>query len=81
MHPQKALGPDDMPLLFFQHFWSICGEVVTTTVLEFLNHGVSAPDFNKMHIVLIPKSRHLRRLLIIDLLVYVMWCTKLLQKP
>ena len=57
MHPQKALGPDDMPPLFFQHFWSIYGEVVTTTVLEFLNHGVSPPNFNKMHIVLIPKVK------------------------
>ena len=57
MHPQKAPGPDDMPPLFFQHFWSICGEVVTSTVLDFLNHGVSPPNFNKTHIVLIPKVK------------------------
>ena len=55
MHPQKAPGPDGMPPLFFQHFWSISGEVVTKTVLDFLNLGVFPPNFNDTHIVLIPK--------------------------
>ena len=44
-----------MPPLFFQKFWPICGEVVSATVLDFLNHGISPPEFNKTHIVLIPK--------------------------
>ena len=57
MHPLKAPGLDGMTPLFFQHFWLICGEVVTTTVLDFLNHGVSPLDFNKTHIVLIPKVK------------------------
>ena len=55
MYPLKAPGPDGMPPLFFQQFWTICGEVVTATVLDFLNHGISPPEFNKTHIVLIPK--------------------------
>ena len=55
MHPQKALGPDSMPPLFFQHFWSISGEVVTKTVLDFHNLGVFPPNFNDIHIVSIPK--------------------------
>ena len=55
MHPQKALGPDGMPPLFFQHFWSISGDVVTKMVLDFLNLGVFPPNFNETHIVLIPK--------------------------
>ena len=61
MYLLKALGPDGMPPLFFQHFWSTCDEVVTSTVLDFLNHGMSPPNFNETHIVLIPKikeSRH-----------------------
>ena len=50
-----------MPPIFFQHFWSTCGEVVTSTVLDFLNHGMPLPNFNETPIVLIPKikeSRH-----------------------
>ena len=31
--------------------------MVITTVLEFLNHGVSPPYFNKMHIILILKVK------------------------
>ena len=57
MYPHKAPSPDDMPPLFFQQFWTICGEMVTTTILDFLNHGVSPPNFNKTHIVLIPKVK------------------------
>ncbi|KAK9984588.1 hypothetical protein SO802_034113 [Lithocarpus litseifolius] len=38
MYPLKAPSPDGMPPIVFQHFWSIWGEVVTTTVLDFLNH-------------------------------------------
>lgn len=55
MHPQKASGPDGMPPLFFQHFWSISGEEVTKMVLDFLNLGIFPPNFNETHIVLIPK--------------------------
>ena len=55
MYPLKAPGPDGMPPLFFQHFRNTCGEVVTSTVLDFLNHGMPPPNFNETHIVLIPK--------------------------
>ncbi|KAL0006597.1 hypothetical protein SO802_008099 [Lithocarpus litseifolius] len=41
MHPLRVLGPDGMPPLFFQYFWSTCGEVVTAMVLNFLNHDDS----------------------------------------
>ena len=57
MYPLKALGPDGMPLIFFHHFWNTCGAVVTTTVLEFHNHGMSPPNFNETHIVLILKIK------------------------
>ena len=33
MYPLKATGPDGMPPLFFQHFWSTYGAVVTKTVV------------------------------------------------
>ena len=57
MHPLKAPNPDGMPPLFFQHFWSTCGEVVTNTVLNFLNSCISPPNFNDNNIVLIPKVK------------------------
>ena len=57
MYPLKALGPDGMPPFFFQHFWSTSGAVVTNTVLNFLNFGISPPNFNDTNIVLIPKVK------------------------
>ena len=61
MHPLKAPGPDGMPPLFYQQFWPIVGDVVTKTILDFLNHGLSPPIFNETHIVLIPKVKEPKR--------------------
>ena len=57
MHPKKALGLDGMPPLFYQHYWFLVGNCVTKTVLYFLNHGISPPNFNETHVVLIPKIK------------------------
>ena len=43
MHPKKSPGPDGMPPLFYQHFWSLLGECVTNAVLDFLNLGIIPP--------------------------------------
>ena len=81
MYPLKASGSDGMPPLFFQHFWlKVCVEV-TTTVLDFLNSGISPPKFNETHIVLIGKCKGQRTSHNIDQSVYVMWFIRLLQKP
>lgn len=61
MQPSKAPGPDGMPPLFFQHFWPLVGNLVTKTVLDFLNHGVIPPKFNETHIVLVPKNNNPKR--------------------
>ena len=61
MYLLKALGPDGMPLLFFQHFWPTCGAVVSKMVLDFLNQGISPLNFNETHIVLIPKIKEPKR--------------------
>ena len=58
MHPTTAPGPNDMPLLFYKKFWSLSGDYVTQAVLNFLNHGITPPDFNDTHIVLIPKVKN-----------------------
>ncbi|KAL0011082.1 hypothetical protein SO802_006190 [Lithocarpus litseifolius] len=57
MHPSKAPGLDGMPPLFYQHFWGTVGESVTTTMLDFFNSGITPPNFNETHIVLIPKVK------------------------
>ena len=61
MHPMKALGPDGMPPLFYQHFWPTVKSIVIQTVLDFLNNGVAPPKFHETHIVLIPKIKNPER--------------------
>lgn len=58
MHPKKSHGPDGMPPFFYQHFWSLTGECVTKTVLDFSSHGIIPPKFNETHVVLIPKVKN-----------------------
>ncbi|XP_038717940.1 uncharacterized protein LOC120011012 [Tripterygium wilfordii] len=55
MAPTKAPGPDGMPALFYQKYWHIVGEVVTTAVLNFLNEGRFCDQINHTLLVLIPK--------------------------
>ena len=57
----KGPGPDGMPPLFYQHFWPTMGNVVTKTVLDFLNFGVIPHNFNETQIVLIPKVNRPQR--------------------
>lgn len=61
MHPLKAPGPDDMPHLFYQHFWPNVNAIVIKIVLDFLNHGVAPSNFHETHIVLIPKTKNPER--------------------
>ena len=62
MYPLKALGPDGMPHFFFQHFWSTSSMVVTKTVLDFFNFGISPPNFNDTHITLIPNIKEPKKI-------------------
>ena len=61
MYPLKAPGPDGMPPLFYQNFWPLIGNVVTKTVLDFLNSGIIPPNFNETHTVLVPKIEEPKR--------------------
>lgn len=51
----KALGPDDLPAMFYQRHWSLVKNDVCTVVRDFLD-GVATPkSFNDTIIVMIPK--------------------------
>ena len=61
MYPLKAPSLDGMPPPFFQKFWSTVGGVVTKTILDFLNLGITPTKFNETHIVLVPKTESPKR--------------------
>ena len=55
MVPLKALGPNGMPPLFYQHFWPVVDKDVTSSVLMWLNTGILPSPINHTFITLIPK--------------------------
>ena len=57
MEALKALGSDGMPPLFFQHYWKIIGDEVSTAVLNCLNLGCFPQSLNNTFITLIPKVK------------------------
>ena len=59
MAPLKARGLDGMPPIFFQHFWPLVGEEVTTTILQFLHTAIFPCHSNHTFISLIPKVKNL----------------------
>ena len=63
MHPHNVPGPDGLPLLFYQKFWSFTGTYVAQVALDFLNHGIVPPTYNDTHIFLIPKVHNPREII------------------
>lgn len=51
----KALGPDGMPPLFYQHFWGMVDDDVMRSILSWLNSGTLPYPVNHTFITLIPK--------------------------
>lgn len=58
MQPTKAPGPDGLPALFYQKFWSIIGNDVTRQALDILNNQADPSAFNSTFISLIPKCKN-----------------------
>ena len=61
MAPLKALGPDDMPPLFYQTYWMDVGMDVTQAVLSSLNSRSVLKSINHTFITLIPKVHNLEK--------------------
>lgn len=55
MHPTKATGPDGFSAIFYQKFWDVVGDRVSTTCLNILNGNESVATWNDTLISLIPK--------------------------
>ena len=55
MAPLKAPGPDGMPPLFYQNFWSTVNQDVTSSILSWLNSGTIPTNLNHTFITLVPK--------------------------
>ena len=58
MAPLKVPGSDEMPPLFFQHFWSTVDKDVTSSILSWLNLGILPHPINHTFITLIPKTNN-----------------------
>ncbi|CAL5210930.1 unnamed protein product [Lathyrus oleraceus] len=58
MHPNKALGTDGLPALFFQMYWAIIGKDVTKLALDILNNHHNPVDINSTFITLVHKHKN-----------------------
>ena len=62
MHPTKAPGLDGMSALFFQKYWDVVGNDISSMILNVLNSNMSLAEINKTNITLIPKTKCLSRM-------------------
>ena len=58
----SAPGPYGMPPTFFQTYWSIVGDDVSSAVLNFLNNCSFLAEINHTFITLIPKVKCLEKI-------------------
>ena len=62
MHPTHAPGPDGMSAIFYQKYWNIVGNDVTSMVLNVLNFDNPITKLNKTNITLVPKVKQPTRI-------------------
>jgi hypothetical protein len=58
LNSNSAPGPDGLSASFFQSYWDIIGEDLTSYILDILNNGGSPRSLNNTFICLIPKNKH-----------------------
>ena len=59
MAPLKAPGPDDIPPLFYQSYWSLVGSKVSQSILHYLNTGTLPQSLGHSFITLISKVKNM----------------------
>ena len=59
MTPLKLPGPDVMPSIFYQNYWSLIGNDVTEAILLYLNTGTLSSALCHSFFTLIPKVKNL----------------------
>ena len=59
MAPLKAPGPDDIPPLFYQSYWSLVGSDISQSILHYLNTGTLPQSLGHSFITLISKVKNL----------------------
>ena len=82
MAPLKAPGPDGIPPLFYQNYWSLVGCDVTKTIFSYLNTATLPHPLNHTFITLFPKIKKKTPclLMIFVPLAYVMSFIKFFQR-
>ena len=62
MEPLSAPGPNGMPPTFFQTYWSVVGDDVSSALLNCLNNCSMPVEINHTFITLIPKVKSPERI-------------------
>ena len=57
MHPLKASVLNGILALFYQQFWPLIGDEVTSIMMNILNDGADINNLNHTYICLIPKVK------------------------
>lgn len=73
MKASAAPGPDGIPALFYQKFWSIVGDDVSNLVLDILNGNGDPGIINHTYICLIPKLKSQGQQVILDQFFIDIW--------